>query len=517
MSQFDRHLMSSPSEVAALPPGTSVGGRAAEAPFDGALRILRRHVVLIAIAIVFTGGAAYAYSARKEKEYTASASILFRDPSTDITGTGGSDFADPQRVAATNQELLSLAVVAEAASKRLHGSIGAQAIASAVTVTSTRESDIAAVEATSGDPNRAAQVANAYGSAFIAFRRDSARRQIGEALTLARAALQALPPTQRTGTEGENLQARIDQLETAMALQTGGAELVQPASVPSSPSAPKPVRAGILGAFLGAILGFSIAAFRERRNVAVSETDELEALIGAPLLARVPRSRHLARRGAKALSGEEAEAFRMLRANLRFIVVESRLASLLIVSAAPGEGKSTVARGLAETIAAMGDSVVLVEADMHRHDGNDASGRRRGLSTVLAGDDLEESLKAVVVEPAGGGSRLAITWLPSGPVPPNASELLESDRMQAVLVDLQSRFDLVIIDSPPLGVMSDALPLVNQVSGVIAVSALGKTTDWAVAELARAVRRHDGNLLGVVANFARSRKRAAGDYYNTRS
>src|SRR3954451_9244464 len=240
VSQFDRHLMSEPSRVAALPAGTSEGVRAAESPFDAALRILRRHAVLIAIAIVFTGGVAYAYAAGKEKEYTASASILFRDPSTEITGTGGSDFADPQRVAATNQELLSLAVVAEAASKRLHGRIGAQAIASAVTVTSTRESDIVAVEATSGDPKRAAQLASSYGSAFIAFRRDSARRQMGAALTLARSALQALPATERTGTEGEDLQARINQLETAMVLQTGGAGLVQPAGEPGSASAAQP-------------------------------------------------------------------------------------------------------------------------------------------------------------------------------------------------------------------------------------------------------------------------------------
>jgi Mrp family chromosome partitioning ATPase len=117
---------------------------------------------------------------------------------------------------------------------------------------------------------------------------------------------------------------------------------------------------------------------------------------------------------------------------------------------------------------------------------------------------------------AEGDHARTLTVLPSGMRPENSSELLESVRMRDVIEELEARFDLVIIDTPPITVLSDALTLVGQVSGVVAVSAAGKTTGDAVRDFLRQIELLRGHLLGVVVNFATSNEKAAGSYYAQR-
>jgi non-specific protein-tyrosine kinase len=262
---------------------------------------------------------------------------------------------------------------------------------------------------------------------------------------------------------------------------------------------------------LGLIFGFGIAALRERLDRGVKTVDELESTTGWPVLARIPRSRRLARRDLLAPRSAEAEAFRMLRASLRYFSVGGdEVRSLLVTSALPGEGKSTTARGLADTMAAMGARVVLVEADMHRGGGHFGVDLPSGLSGALTGQDLDEVLLEV---PVGGNEELRVlTVLPSGPLPPNPSELLESRRMHQLMETLQSDFDMVIIDSPPLGLLSDAMTLVRQVSGVVVVAALGKVGRDDVREFSNQLRRLHANVLGAVANFAPGADKAKGYY-----
>jgi capsular exopolysaccharide synthesis family protein len=204
----------------------------------------------------------------------------------------------------------------------------------------------------------------------------------------------------------------------------------------------------------------------------------------------------------------------MLRASLRYFSINTELRSLLVTSALPGEGKSTTARRLAETMAAMGDRVVLVEADMHRGAAQFAGERPSGLSGALTRLDLEETLLEVPVAMTEEDDR-TLTILPSGPLPPNPSELLESDRMRRILEDLQTEFDMVIVDSPPLPLLSDAMTLVGQVSGVIVVTAMGKVTRDELHDFANQLWRLRANVLGTVANFAPGSDRVKG-YYGER-
>ena len=124
----------------------------------------------------------------------------------------------------------------------------------------------------------------------------------------------------------------------------------------------------------------------------------------------------------------------------------------------PGDGKSTVARFLASTMASMGDRVVLVEADLHKPSSSMLNGKapQVGLSSVLGGTELDDALVTVPVRvDAQTGDPRELTLLPSGPIPPNAFELLESTRMARVLDQLEREFDVVIVDSPALTHVSD--------------------------------------------------------------
>src|SRR5262249_3541903 len=157
----------------------------------------------------------------------------------------------------------------------------------------------------------------------------------------------------------------------------------------------------------------------------------------------------------------EVEAFRTLRANLRYFNVDGRLDSILVVSPLAGDGKSTVADFLAMTMASMGDSVILVETDLHKGEGS------MGLSSVLAGADLDSAIVEAARGASERGQARSLHMLPAGPAPPNPFELLESQRMEEVLAELRNRYALVLIDSPALSAVSDALALVPKVSGVL--------------------------------------------------
>jgi capsular polysaccharide biosynthesis protein len=393
------------SDVLAAPEST---------PFDLFLRILRRHALLLLAGVVLVGGIAYLYAASKPNQYTTSASLYFHDPSIDVTGTASSSVVDPSRIAANNQQLLSLGIISRKAAARLKGYSAAE-IASAISIHAAEGSDIVAVEATSEVPGRAAQIANAYASSFVTFRKDSAQKQVQEAADQAKQAYALLTPEEKAGTRGRELSDRIDSLETNSSLQTGGVELVQNATTPTEPSAPRPLRTGLLGAAVGLLGAFALAIFRERRDRAVRVPGDLEVAFGLPLLAEIPRTRRLALQAGQPLAGEEAEAFRLLRASLRRLGAGDRLPrSILIASALPSEGKSTVAARLAETMATMGDDAILVQADLRRPTG-DVS--RHGLSMVLMGAELDDHLHTVEFGSASGEPR-TLTVLSTGRCPP---------------------------------------------------------------------------------------------------
>jgi capsular exopolysaccharide synthesis family protein len=490
---------------AARPPGA----------LEETIRIARRRKWVLLITILFVGGVALGLSLLGKDKYEAKAAILFRESATaSLLNPGTGVVSDPERAAATRKQLLELDFVARQTAKAMGGGLTTDDVADKIRIDAQEQADVVDVYATDESGRLAARIANTYARSFIVSRQRVERAQLVAGIARLRRALKRLPRSRRFGATGDEFRNRIRKLRGARPLQTGNAELVQRADVPIAP-VPRHIERNVLfGLLLGAVLGFALAWLLERLDRRVKTVEELEEVYGLPVLARIPRSRALrthekrrATEGAltrESVFSEEAEAFRTLRANLRHFNTDRDIRSILVASAMSGEGKSTVARFLAITIATTGTRVVLVDGDMRklgRH-APSVDVATEGLSLVLGGLDLDDALMEVLVasDPGANGSR-SLFELSSGPLPPNPSELLEGDRMRLLLDELESRFDVVIIDSPALASVSDALVLVPRVSGVLIVSGMNDTARNSALALRKQLTLGGGRPLGIVANF----------------
>src|SRR4051812_33435653 len=257
-----------------------------------AMQIVRRRLWILVLCAVLVPAAAVAVSAAQQKKYTAEATLLFRDPQFDQK-LFGSTFVpnsnDPERQAATNLELVSLETVAARTAKRIPG-VTPKQVQDAVDAETKGQADVVSIKATWTDPRRAATLANAFANEYIAFRRDADRAKIGVARKPLRRQLRDLSRRERAGPLGRSLRARLTQLNVLASLQTGNAELVQPALEPDGPSSPKIARNGALGLVLGLILGAGLVALAEALDRRLRDPSEIEQAFDAPVLAGIPES-----------------------------------------------------------------------------------------------------------------------------------------------------------------------------------------------------------------------------------
>jgi capsular exopolysaccharide synthesis family protein len=262
--------------------------------------------------------------------------------------------------------------------------------------------------------------------------------------------------------------------------------------------------AGILGLVLG-LLG---AFLRDYFDRTLRTVDEIERAFGVPVIGQIPTVRAGNRERSRILwdeNGDFAESFRGLRANLQYLAVQWPLRTILVTSPAANQGKTTVCASLATAIVQAGQSVMLIEADLRRPRLADTFGLPRlrpGLTSVLVGNSQLGRATAEVKLPSSlgqaKGQDWAITVLPSGPLPPNPSELVGSPRMRRLVDGLADLYDTVILDSPPLLPVADSLALAKLVDGVIIVVRAKSAT----RDDARAVRsladRLGIHLVGIV-------------------
>lgn len=460
-------------------------------PLERALLIARRNWILLLVCFLVVPGVTLAYSLAQTPEYTASASLLFTEKNT-------SQF-DPERAAATNLQLVSLdQVAARTADALSDAGLTVAAVSDKVSVSPAGESDLVQIEATDPNPELAATIANEFAKQFIAFRRDANRAKVLKAQGLVEARLNELTPAQLTGPEGEILEDRQRDLAVRATLQTGEAQLVQPATEPSSPSSPKTTRNVALGILLGLVLGISLALLRDQFDRRLKTVEEAESAFGLSILGTVPESRQISGDSAsveKELRGEEAESFRMLRANLQYFGIDQELKSILITSSSSEDGKTMVAWNLALAEVHAGKRILYVEADLRRptiaqqlHLSSE-----KGLGLVLAGS-LE--VKAAIQKARG------VDVLPAGPLPPNPAELIDSPRMESLLDWAEQEYDRVIVDTPPAAIVADAVPLIKQVDRVLVVVRLRRTARDAAEHLREQLTIIEAPVIGIVVNGA---------------
>lgn len=265
-------------------------------------------------------------------------------------------------------------------------------------------------------------------------------------------------------------------------------------TTPSSPNWPMNLAAGALLGFLG---GIAAVVLRKQLDSRVRHSDEVEKLTGAGVLGVIPKAKNLAneRRGGLGDLGTTAEAFRILRTNLRYVSTDQPPRSLVITSAVQGEGKSTIAANLARVLAAAGQSVVLVDTDLRRPAVHETFAVENlvGLTEVLTG----QAALREVIQP-GDHKNLGI--ITAGRIPPNPSELLGSRRMSAVIESLSERY-FVVLDAPPLLPVTDAGLLAVAADGAAVVYHHSHTHREQVALCTKILRQVGGRYFGSILNL----------------
>lgn len=191
-----------------------------------------------------------------------------------------------------------------------------------------------------------------------------------------------------------------------------------------------------------------------------------------------------------------AEQFRNIRTNIDFAMLDTDLSSLLVTSSVPSEGKSTIASNLAYVLSQTNKNVLIVDADLRKPTVHKTYrlNNQSGLTTLLSQPNLK--FNQIVQR----SSDLGLYLLPSGPIPPNPSELLSSGRMQSLMKELNENFDVVIYDTPPVNTVTDPLILANRVDGVVIVARQGYVKREQIRKSIDSLRKLDSNILGYVLN-----------------
>ncbi|MDX6228574.1 MAG: tyrosine-protein kinase, partial [Frankiales bacterium] len=294
----------------------------------------------------------------------------------------------------------------------------------------------------------------------------------------------------------------VNDLETPQGSATSPVKVstVQKASVPTAPVAPNKKVDVALGLLLGLALGIGIAVLLDVLDTSVKSAEDLEAISESAVLGVIGFDSDAAKSPLIVQTdphSPRAEAFRQLRTNLQFVDIDHPVKSIVITSSIPQEGKSTTTANLAITLAQAGLKVVLVEADLRRPKLMQYLGVEGavGLTSVLIGRvTLDDAL-----QPWGNGSLMV---LPSGPTPPNPSELLGSQGMADLIASLEQQADIVLVDAPPLLPVTDAAVLAKICDGALLIVRHGATTREQVTRAAESLRVVDAHLIGNVLNMA---------------
>ncbi|MGH9231080.1 MAG: polysaccharide biosynthesis tyrosine autokinase [Acidimicrobiales bacterium] len=500
------------------------------------LQVLSRRKGVIALSFLVVVGIAVVASYLQTPRYAANAKLLLRPrgAATVFGQPSAQSNANSERALQTEIEVLEAEPVRDLVREKL-GS------APSVQVGPVGQTDLITIRAESTDARRAAMVANAYANAYIEFRRKQAVDEFAAAseelqtkitdlnrqLENLGAQLAAAPACTNPATTPEAcsqranveqtvnarrttllsqlglFQQRLDQLQVDSGLASGNVQLVTPASAPSEPFAPTPVRNAVLGAVLGLMLGVGLAFLREYLDDSVKDKEDLErAVPGLGVLGLIPaipdwKSKEQAR--VISLSdptSQAAEAYRILRTSIQFVGIDRDLRLIQVTSASAQEGKTTTLSNLAVAFASSGLRTVAVCCDLRRPRLNAFFGLDNavGYTSVLLGSvALSKAL-----QPVPGQERLLV--LASGPLPPNPAELLSSSRNADLLRNLAAQADVVLIDSPPVLPVTDSLVLSQRVDATVLVTSAGTTTRKAAHRAAEMLHQVNAPLVGAVLN-----------------
>lgn len=319
----------------------------------------------------------------------------------------------------------------------------------------------------------------------------------------------------------QSLLQRLKNATVSAGLQSTNIHLVDAALPPVEPVRPKKALNISLAFLAGVVLGIMGAFAQEGLDHSIKTAEEVESMLMAPALAVVPLQRSTepvkwtlpmkVRLGMDSRSSSStgvglaitetpqsvvAEAFRALRTSILLSLTPNPPKTLLITSPQAGEGKTATALNLGQSLAQRKGRILIVDADLRKGGIAKVLGveNKKGVSTVLTGSDaLDDAIQQYGPQPN--------LWiLPSGPVPPNPAELLSSDAMTALCVELASRFEHIVIDSPPVLAVTDATIMAGLVDGVVLVAECGRTHRAGLMRTRAILENAGARILGVVLN-----------------
>jgi Mrp family chromosome partitioning ATPase/capsular polysaccharide biosynthesis protein len=485
------------------PTESSPAGWSARSPAEllrAYLKVARRRWVVLVSITLLVAGIAVAVSLSGTKQYDATAKLLLHNdqPINDLLGLASSNTNDPERETNTELGLIKLETVAQRVRSSLHLQTPAKDLLDKVKAEIDGNTNLVSLTVRDPNPRRAATLANAFANEYVEFRKESARANFEEAAKR----LASLSPD--SGSEGNSqLDSRLRELQIASSLQTGGAEVVRPASPPTSAAVPRPALSAVVGLLVGLLLAVAVVMLLEFADRRINDEDEAQAVFGLPFLAQIPRPpRSL---GRASLTGDpvQDEGYANLAAGLVFSRNEPTPRALLVTSPSGGDGKTTVTFGLARALTMLGKSAIIVEADL-RHPGAGRSaefGRGGGLTAVLMGrsevaDELVEvDAISMAPTPRSEGAAFSFSVLPAGLLAP---QLLLSPAMAPMVEECRSLADFVLIDTPPIGLVHDAIMLVDFVDAAVLVARLSWTTKDAARRALRVLRPLEMGILGLV-------------------
>lgn len=511
--------------------------------FKQYLAIIWHRIWLILLGVLLCGAIAYFINSTQQPKYVASTRLLIKEGGNN--NNSYQDLLTGQRKADTYTELFLARDIAEKTIETLGLPYTADQLRSNMSVSSAGETLLIDVSITDTNPEQAALIANTMAKVFV---EANDKREFGfseeERIKLEAQKADVADKLEATETqintltvataEDEALQSRLladrnalqiqyqeiergiitNNLETAI---TATRLSVIDSAIPNpTPISPRTASNTLLAALLGGLLGLGVIFLMEYLDDSVRSTQQVAEMTGLSTLGVIAQiegdtqaDRLISFRAPRA---PISEAYRVIRTNLNFSTVDKELSSMLVTSSSPGEGKSTTSANIAVVMAQTGKRVILVDADLRRPTQHKSfeTMNSQGLTTALldAGTPIERHIQPTKVP----GLRI----LTSGPMPPNPSELLNSQRMVQVMSTLDSLADVIIYDTPPALTVADASILAPRVDGCLVVLDSGKTKTDAIAQCADVLRSTGANLFGVVMNRIQTSGSRYYDYYKYR-
>ena len=497
--------------------------------------LFRSWLWLIVLAGVLAGAGAYFVSVRTTPIYETSTRLLVSDPpamrSIEYTG-----MVNTQTMARTYTEILVDRPVLEGVIEQLDLKTTPEQLKKSISVELVRDTQLVVVTVQSANPERAAAIANSIASVFTerirqlqseryAATQEGLAQQVKDMEAQIDETNQALKseddPSKQIQLEARlteyrrlysNLVTNFEQVRLAEAQTSTNVVVSEPAAVPSIPVSPKTMRNTILAVFAGMLLAAGAVVAIDALDDTIKDPEEIRKKFNLSILGMIASHNGAAEMPITQSEPRSpvSESFRALRTNLTFAGVDRHLRCILVTSATPQDGKTTVSTNLAVVMAQGERQTLLVDADLRRPRVHTMFGllNRTGLVNLFirAPETLPD-----FIQPSG---LPGLSVLPSGSLPPNPAELIASQKMTQVMNWIVDKYDVVIIDTPPVLAVTDAVALSRSVDGVVLVAKPGVTKLSAFRQTVEQLQTVGASILGVVLNEVEPSSRKYGYYYD---